>query len=98
MVIQGGGDINRAVDGDIVAVELFGIEKWLGGDGDGGDSPSGDGKKDSNSKEGEANAGEENSDKARIAADTAEPSVRDTDNIAEEVPVDDQGQLRHLLD
>ena len=29
-----------------------------------------------------------------IAADTAEPAVRDAKNIAKEVPVDDEGRLR----
>ncbi|KAL9187896.1 hypothetical protein ACHAXT_006274 [Thalassiosira profunda] len=89
VVIDGRQDINRAVDGDIVAVELFSIERWLGGEGDKNkESKDEKGSSDSEAKEVTANQ------QAGIAADTAEPAVRDIDNIAEEVPVDDEGQLR----
>mmetsp|Transcript_22374 Transcript_22374/g.48514 ORF Transcript_22374/g.48514 Transcript_22374/m.48514 type:complete len:1161 (-) Transcript_22374:36-3518(-) len=89
VVVEGMDDINRAVDGDVVALELFGVEKWLGGEGgDKGKTKDKDPKQDGdgNKKPKEVNTG--------IAADTAEPTLRDTDNITEEVPVDDEGQLR----
>jgi exosome complex exonuclease DIS3/RRP44 len=73
VVIQGDQNVNRAVDGDIVAIELFGVEKWLA---------SSDGKEETTTKE-----------KTGIAADTAEPSVKDMDNVDEEL-VDETGALR----
>eukprot|EP00584_Thalassiosira_punctigera_P006948 CAMPEP_0172528152 /NCGR_PEP_ID=MMETSP1067-20121228/2630_1 /TAXON_ID=265564 ORGANISM="Thalassiosira punctigera, Strain Tpunct2005C2" /NCGR_SAMPLE_ID=MMETSP1067 /ASSEMBLY_ACC=CAM_ASM_000444 /LENGTH=1190 /DNA_ID=CAMNT_0013312021 /DNA_START=26 /DNA_END=3598 /DNA_ORIENTATION=+ len=91
VVISGWEDINRAVDGDIVAIELFGVERWLGGPGERGNGK--DCVKEEGAKGGE-NDLSKSSQATGIAADTAEPSVRDTDNIAEEVPVDDEGQLR----
>ena len=112
VVVNGREDVNRAVDGDIVAVELFAIDHWLtttatslpprattaaisGGSVEANESGSSsaigrdhnslvlpdDGKK--------RNTGGQSS---CIAADTAEPSVRDIENITEEVPVDEEGQ------
>jgi exosome complex exonuclease DIS3/RRP44 len=63
------------VDGDIVAIELFGVDQWLS---------SVDTSKEEESKK---------KDEAGIAADTAEPSVKDMDNVEEEL-VDDSGALR----
>ena len=74
VVIRGAQNVNRAVDGDIVAVELFGVEKWLS---------SSDGN----------NQGNKSDDRAGIAADTAEPSVKDMDNVDEEL-VDETGAMR----
>ncbi|KAL7508208.1 hypothetical protein ACHAXN_005291 [Cyclotella atomus] len=73
VVIRGDQNVNRAVDGDIVAIELFGVEKWLS---------SSDGKEETKTKE-----------TTGIAADTAEPSVKDMDNVDEEL-VDECGALR----
>lgn len=96
VVISGREEINRAVDGDIVAVELFSVDRWLGGaSSDGGSNNNTSGNKDEEPEKGKEDAKEMNvSDQTGIAADTAEPTVRDIDNIAEEVPVDDEGQLR----
>jgi exosome complex exonuclease DIS3/RRP44 len=63
------------VDGDIVAIELFGVDQWLS---------SVDTSKEEESKK---------KDEAGIATDTAEPSVKDMDNVEEEL-VDDSGALR----
>ena len=96
IVIKGREDINRAVDGDIVAIELFAIERWLGGESTSSSSSSGGSQSastESKGKDGSEDA-KPSSQEAGIAADTAEPSVRDVDNIAEEVPVDEEGQLR----
>ena len=73
VVIRGDQNVNRAVDGDIVAIALFGVDKWLS---------SSDRKEEDKPKE-----------KAGIAADTAEPSVKDMDNVDEEL-VDESGALR----
>ena len=95
VVVRGATDVNRAVDGDIVAVELFAVERWLssaeedyGGGGGGG---AGDGTTTTDERAAVAGGEDPSSGGGRtgIAADTAEPSVRDTENIAEEVPVDD---------
>ncbi|KAL7544358.1 hypothetical protein ACHAWF_007745 [Thalassiosira exigua] len=91
VVVRGIEDVNRAVDGDVVAVELHPLERWLGGGGASAGEKAG-------AASGEGKDGEEKNDKkdaaAGIAAETAEPSVKDSDNIAEEVPVDDEGKLR----
>jgi len=81
IVINGIQDINRAVDGDIVAIELYSVDKWLGSD-DG----SGRDVKDAHN---EANGEKKEKQQATtgIAADTAEPSVRDTENITEEITI-----------
>ena len=91
IVISGRDDINRAVDGDIVAIELFSIDRWLG---DGKSEGGGVSKKEEGEDEPTSstnNGGVKSQEVVSIAADTAEPSVRDTENIAEEVPVDDEG-------
>ena len=75
VVICGDQNVNRAVDGDVVAIELFAIDKWL--------SSSDDSKKENATMK----------EKAGIAADTAEPSVKDMDNVDEEM-VDESGALR----
>lgn len=97
VVVSGREDVNRAVDGDIVAVELFAVERWLaaaatttttttmGGTGANDCESGGPGD------EQEKHAEEQNT--TCIAADTAEPSVRDIDNITEEVPVDEEGRM-----
>jgi len=107
VVIRGKADVNRAVDGDIVAIELHSVDLWLGGarnGGDGSDSGGGggDGDGDEEKERGsqsqtadDRNEGHDRQtkkDDAGIAADTAEPSLRDAENIAEEVAVDDEGE------
>ena len=93
VVVQGAQDTNRAVDGDIVAVEMFAVERWLGNPNEHSqDTENGHGAGHEKGKHAkEATTHEQVSG---IAADTAEPAVRDTENIAEEVPVDDEGRLR----
>jgi exosome complex exonuclease DIS3/RRP44 len=59
-------DINRAVDGDIVAIELHSVDKWLEGNED-------------------DKKNEEVSNTTGIAAETAEPSIRDENNIVDSV-------------
>jgi len=85
IVINGIQDINRAVDGDIVAIELYSVDKWLGGGSEDGRS-----SKDEDTHE-EANGEKKDKKKQEattgIAADTAEPSVRDTENITEEITI-----------
>ena len=102
IVISGSDNINRAVDGDIVAVELYSVDCWLGGSGNNSnkdDDDNGQVKKKKKMMMNEAESG--------IAADTAEPTVRDMENITEEVMVimnddddkdknDDGGQLPTL--
>ncbi|KAL7469408.1 hypothetical protein ACHAXS_009874 [Conticribra weissflogii] len=113
VVIRGALDVNRAVDGDIVAIELYSVDLWLGGasasgsgNGNGNDNP--DKRKEMGSNTTDSGTAARNKsidqigyerqtkrDNAGIAADTAEPSLRDAENIAEEVAVDDEGeQLR----
>lgn len=103
VVVSGREDVNRAVDGDIVAVELYSVDRWLitttasmGGrvePNDGGLGATGMNQHESSSgvEYGGDNKGEQSS---CIAADTAEPSLRDIENIAEEVPVNEEGQTR----
>lgn len=79
VTILGTGDANRAVDGDVVAVELNPVDKWIGGEGagDGGGGTGG-----GNGEKRGKNAGG-----AGIASETAEPTVRDQDNVQDAVPV-----------
>ena len=80
IVISGSDNINRAVDGDIVAVELYSVDCWLGGSGSGSSKYDDNGRvKKKKMMMNEAESG--------IAADTAEPTVRDMENITEEVMV-----------
>ena len=80
IVISGSDNINRAVDGDIVAVELYSVDCWLGGSGSGSSKGDDNGRvKKKKMMMNEAESG--------IAADTAEPTVRDMENITEEVMV-----------
>jgi hypothetical protein len=102
VVVSGREDVNRAVDGDIVAVELFSVDLWLtntqtlGGRveaNDGGSCATGHSKNQepSDDEKEKNHMGEQTS---FIAADTAEPSLRDIENITEDVPVDEGGQMR----
>eukprot|EP00985_Skeletonema_marinoi_P003582 scaffold1546_cov121-Skeletonema_marinoi.AAC.10 len=91
VVVKGSDDINRAVDGDVVAIELHSIDRWLGSaEEEQSDKQKGAGKKESD----QAGESAKESPEAGIAADTAEPTLKDIDNIAEEVAVDEEGQLR----
>ena len=83
IVINGFNDVNRAVDGDIVAIELYSVDKWLGSDGSSGSSKDAD----KNTKEDGEKKKEKKQTTTGIAADTAEPSVRDTENITEEITI-----------
>jgi len=85
IVINGIQDINRAVDGDIVAVELYSVDKWLGGGSDAGSGSSKD--EDTHNEAGEKKKDKKQQATTGIAADTAEPSVRDTENITEEITI-----------
>jgi exosome complex exonuclease DIS3/RRP44 len=60
-------DINRAVDGDVVAIELHAVSKWLG---------------DESEKKSLVT-----SNAAGIADETAEPSIRDENNVVDAVEV-----------
>ena len=86
VVVKGSNDINRAVDGDVVAIELHSLDRWLGSV----DESQSDKQKDTAKKGGDSAKESE----AGIAADTAEPTLKDIDNIAEEVAVDKEGQLK----
>ncbi|KAL3765917.1 hypothetical protein ACHAW5_003885 [Stephanodiscus triporus] len=82
VVVRGRTYVNRAVDGDVVALELLPVELWpsaatIGGRGGGGGTTT-------TTASVVARAG--------IAADTAEPTLHDIENIAEGVPVDDGGR------
>jgi exosome complex exonuclease DIS3/RRP44 len=80
VLIRGEQNVNRAVDGDIVAIELFSVEKWLA---------SADGSNAQPQPAPRANKEET----AGIAPETAEPTLKDMDNIDEEL-ADETGQLR----
>ena len=70
--IIGSKDINRAVEGDVVAIELHPVHKWLGGNED-----------DEKNKKVSTATG--------IAAETAEPSIRDENNITDSVELPNDG-------
>ena len=86
-------DINRAVDGDIVAVELFAIDRWLSslldnnGDGSEDVNPVVVDKMTIDRTTTTTTTTTKYEQTAGIAADTAEPTVKDSDNIATEVPI-----------
>ncbi len=68
--VIGADDINRAVDGDVVVIELHSIDKWIGDD-------NGDVEKSTKN------------DKVGIAAETAEPSIKDETNVTDMIGVQD---------
>ena len=70
--ILGSEDINRAVDGDVVVIELNSIEKWIGREEDEG------GKHDKQAQM---------KDVVGIAEETAEPSIRDEANVSDVIGV-----------
>lgn len=65
--IIGANDINRAVDGDVVVIELHTVDKWIGSE------------VTTNKKTEEETVG--------IAADTAEPSIKDENNVTDVIGV-----------
>jgi exosome complex exonuclease DIS3/RRP44 len=67
--IMGESDINRAVDGDVVAIELHPTEKWI---------------TNSEPTPSERNTIERG---AFIAADTAEPTVKDENNVLDAIEI-----------
>ena len=71
-------DINRAVDGDIVAIELHPMSKWLGVDAH-------DEKK------------RRKKDITGIAPETAEPSIRDENNVLDAVEMPDDKKYPSIL-
>ena len=78
VTIVGAEDANRAVDGDVVAVELHSVGKWIGAEGVGKEDKTAQAQGSSN----EAAAG--------IAAETAEPTVGDQDNVQDKVEVPEE--------
>lgn len=97
VVVSGREDVNRAVDGDIVAVELFSVDQWLittAGSMGGRVEASDGGLVATGISSDEYGRGNKDEQTSCIAADTAEPSLRDIENIAEEVPVNEEGQTR----
>eukprot|EP00804_Cyclotella_cryptica_P007007 CCRYP_007129-RA/>CCRYP_007129-RA protein AED:0.06 eAED:0.06 QI:292/1/1/1/1/1/3/31/1093 len=85
VLIRGGRNVNRAVDGDIVAIELFAVEEWLAS-ADGQQSPP-------PQQQQQQSAKATKEEHAGIAPETAEPTLKDMDNINEELP-DETGTLR----
>jgi len=75
--IVGSQDINRAVDGDVVAIALNSVDQWVDDAADDKDSKKNDDKK---------------KEVAGIAADTAEPSIRDESNVMD--TIDDGMSMR----
>ena len=82
VTIDGPEDRNRAIDGDVVAIELNSLDKWI--------SPSSDDNAlSSNSKE--TSSGQEG---AGIASETAEPTVNELANVPDAISVDDVASLK----
>jgi len=75
VTIVGAEDANRAVDGDVVAIELHSVDKWIGVEGFG------------NGVKNDKTEGESREASAGIANETAEPSVGDQDNVQDKVEI-----------
>ncbi|KAL3816388.1 hypothetical protein ACHAXA_008358 [Cyclostephanos tholiformis] len=93
VVVRGRTDVNRAVDGDVVAVELLPVERWPSAS-DRNDDNGGVGDRTGRTTtEGGGGGGAMTSVvQASIAADTAELTVHDIENIADGVPLDEERQ------
>jgi exosome complex exonuclease DIS3/RRP44 len=74
ITIQGSIDRNRAIDGDVVAIELHSLDQWIPSTG--------------NVVRTEETAAEESSG-AGIASDTAEPTINQLANVSDTITVDD---------
>ncbi len=72
--IIGSKDINRAVEGDVVAIELHPVQKWLG--------------------ENEDLQDKKINEATGIAAETAEPSICDENNIVDAVELPGDGSTK----
>ena len=72
--IVGHTNINRAMEGDIVAVQLFSVQQWL---------------TDSTTTTNNTTSTNQNTSTtaARIAVEVAEPTIGDQDNVAEEIAI-----------
>jgi len=79
-------DVNRAVDGDLVALELHPVTQWIGHEKDDEEKEDSLKKKDEEKKKKEQTTND-TSGGATIAADTAEPNIRDEDNVRDSVLV-----------
>jgi exosome complex exonuclease DIS3/RRP44 len=75
VTVEGSQDRNRAIDGDVVAIELNALDKWI---------PSSK----TNDKKVE-NMRDDQKDIVGIASDTAEPSLNELSNVPETILVDD---------
>ena len=73
VTIVGSQDINRAVDGDVVAIELNAVEKWIGS------------QSSASTYEQSEEQRRSNSPSAGIAAETAEPTIGQQDNVQDEI-------------
>lgn len=73
--IIGSNDINRAVDGDVVVIQLHSIDKWIGHD----DIHTHRNKTNGSSSSTQQTVG--------IAEETAEPSIRDESNVTDAIDV-----------
>jgi exosome complex exonuclease DIS3/RRP44 len=73
--VTGSKDINRAVDGDLVAIQLHPIDQWI----------TESDKQSSGSNKGSSSSSRDKNNAAGVAMETAEPSIRDADNVKDEV-------------
>eukprot|EP00978_Attheya_sp_CCMP212_P012968 scaffold32351_cov60-Attheya_sp.AAC.6 len=78
ITLQGYEHMNRAVDGDIVAIKLLPLSQWLKMD-----------ETDASATRGGTASGEATT-KTGIAPDTADPTLADIDNVAESLAMDDE--------
>lgn len=82
VTISGSKDRNRAIDGDVVAIELNPLDKWI--------SPLSDIPSSSPSKNSRSNTIEG----AGIASETAEPTVNELANVPDAINIDDVASLK----
>ena len=80
VTLQGDADRNRSVDGDVVAIDLHGLDQWI----------SSTTAASTGSRVGDASAKKTG---AGIATDTAEPSQSDITNVPDAVSVADQTKM-----
>ena len=92
IVVEGEQDVNRSVDGDVVVVELHPLDCWI--DADSTNNLSQQNLKNKNSNQFGKKTEilkKEIRNKVAIAAETADPDIKDEENIAATVEVLDQG-------
>ena len=85
VAINGIQDVNRAVDGDVVVIELHPMERWIS-------SSSVKGDIEKKTKESNRKTDKE----VAIAMETAEPTIRDEDNVQDTVLVPED-QTKNLV-